>query len=190
MRKLLAALSLSFVLLSPQSLAEGGPGAIESFKASHNEAIAMVDAEADTSQIEARVDELLDYEWIAKEALGGPSRYDEVCGSRCDEFNDLLIELIRERYLKAIRKSAGGELSYGEAEVGKDGTTVNTEVKTKGSSVEIDYLVGKKGGKWKVRDITTDDVSLVSSIKKDTGKALDAGGMDQVIVVLEGKTRR
>ncbi len=193
MRKTIAALSLSCALLLPSAaLAEGGPGAIDAFKQSHTEVTALVDAKADTGTVQTRVDALLDYDWIAKAALGGPSRYAGRCAERCDEFKSLLSELIRENYLKRINAKDRGTVKYVTEHVRAKATKVDTKVtfvdkEGKTRVVEVDYVMHKVDGKWHVRDIITDGVSLAKNYKYEINKLYKDGGMDKVITQLRKK---
>ncbi len=193
MRKTIAAFSLSIALLLPAVvLAEGGAGALDAFKQSHADVTALVDAKADTSKIQAEVDALLDYDWIAKAALGGPSRYAEACGERCDEFKTLLTQLIRENYLKRIKAKNRGTVEYLGEEVREKATKVDTKVTfedTEGKTqvVQISYVMHKVDGKWHARDIITEGVSLAKNYKYEINKLYVAGGMDNVIATLQKK---
>lgn len=193
MRKSIVALSLSLALLLPvAALAEGGAGAIDAFKVSHGEVTTLVDAGADTSKIQAQVDGMLDYDWIAKAALGGPTRYTEACGERCDEFKALLTQLIRENYLKRIKAKDRGTVEYLGEEVREKATKVDTKVtfvdkEGKTQVVEIDYVMHKVDGQWIVRDIITEGVSLAKNYKYEINQLYVQGGMDKVIGTLQKK---
>ncbi|MBV1858733.1 MAG: hypothetical protein KUG77_10005 [Nannocystaceae bacterium] len=51
------------------------PSALEAFKASHQSVVALVHEKASADKLQAEVDGLLDYDWIAHAALGGERRY-------------------------------------------------------------------------------------------------------------------
>jgi ABC-type transporter MlaC component len=193
MRKTIAALSLSLALLMPTlALAEGGAGAIDAFKQSHQEVTALVDAGADASKIQLMVDGMLDYDFLTKAALGGPKRYAEACGDRCDEFKALLTKLIRENYLKRIKAKNRGTVEYQGEEVREKATKVDTKVTFvdkdgKTQVVEIDYVMHKVDGKWQVRDIITEGVSLAKNYKYEINRLYVEGGMDKVITTLQKK---
>lgn len=193
MRKSIVALSLSLALLLPvAALAEGGAGAIDAFKVSHGEVTTLVDAGADASKIQAQVDGMLDYDWITMAALGGPTRYAEACGERCDEFKALLTELIRENYLKRIKAKDRGTVEYLGEEVREKATKVDTKVtfvdkEGKTQVVEIDYVMHKVDGQWHVRDIITEGVSLAKNYKYEINRLYVEGGMDKVISTLRKK---
>lgn len=193
MRQTIAALSLSLALLLPSvALAEGGAGALDAFKQSHTEVTALVDAKAKPSKIQSDVDKLLDYDWIAQAALGGPSRYAKICGERCDEFKALLTALIRENYLKRIQAKDRGTVEYLTEHVREKATKVDTRVTFKDKDgktqvVEVDYVMHKVDGDWVVRDIITEGVSLAKNYKYEINRLYAQGGMDKVISSLKKK---
>jgi len=193
MRNIIAALTLSCALLLPSVvLAEGGPGAIKAFEQIHGEVTTMVDADAKSADIEAKVDSLLDYEWITWATLGGQKRYKERCADRCDEFKALLTQLIRKNYLKRIENKDRGTVEYVEEHVRKKATKVDTKVtfvdlEGKTKTVEIDYVMHKVDDEWQVRDIITEGVSLAKNYKYEIAKLHKAGGMDKVLSTLQKK---
>ena len=193
MRSIIAALSLSLALLSPSlALAEGGPGAIDAFKGAHEEVTTLVDSGAKSNEIQGRVDELLDYDWIATAALGGPKGFEKRCGDRCDEFKALLTKLIRENYLRRIEAKDRGKVEYLREHVRDKATKVDTKVtftdkEGETRTVEIDYVMHKVDGDWKVRDIITDGVSLAKNYTYEMNKLYKDGGMDKIISSLEQK---
>jgi ABC-type transporter MlaC component len=193
MRKTIAALSLSIALLLPvPALAEGGAGAIDAFKELHGEVTTLVDTKAETSKIQLSIDQMLDYDWITKAALGGPSRYAQACGERCDEFKALLTQLIRQNYLKRIKAQDRGTVDYLGEEVREKATKVDTKVTFKDKDgktqvVSISYVMHKVDGQWHVRDIITEGVSLAKNYKYEINKLYVEGGMDKVISTLQKK---
>lgn len=193
-RKTIAALTLSCAMLLPSLvLAEGGPGAIDAFRKSHQEVTSLVDSAAAETDVQAKVDTLLDYEWIAQAALGGPKRFAERCTERCDEYEALLAQLIRKNYLKRIDAKDRGTIEYVREHVRDKATKVDTKVtftdkEGDKKTVEIDYVMHKvDGDKWQVRDIITEGVSLAKNYKFEINKLYKDGGMDKVIGTLQKK---
>ena len=200
-RVLIAAFTLSIlpttpVLAGTAALAEAKPapekgGALESFKARHEAVMKLVKRRAKAKQIEAKVDQLLDYAWLAQASLGGPTRYEKKCKTRCEEFQSLLTRLIRENYLKRIYLGDKGQIEYvGEEKRGR-ATKVTTRVKYKKDgrdvAVEIAYVMHQVGAGWQVRDIITDGVSLARNFKYEFGKILREEGIDALVLRLENK---
>jgi ABC-type transporter MlaC component len=170
------------------------PSARASFEASQRRVLALAKADAGDGALQAEVDRLLDYRWLAESSLGGASRYAERCGTRCDEFEASLTELIRLNYLRRVRDSERGTVAYKGQEVRKGGTVakVDTTVSVEDArgrlqTLAIDYVLHRKGAGWKVRDIYTDGVGLAATYRGEFKKMLDEGGIDLVLERVQGK---
>jgi ABC-type transporter MlaC component len=166
--------------------------AIEAFKAKHEKVVKLVKSSADNAKIQDQVDELLDYDWIAKAALGGPDTFDTVCKSRCAEFEKLLTSLIRENYLRMVQKAERHPVEYvgqvaGKNNVYKVTTRIKVDKNGREQVVTVDYIMHRSGDKWQVRDIITDDVSLASNYRYEFNKIAKTEGIDGVIRKLEDK---
>jgi len=167
------------------------PSALETFKASHQTVVGLVHDKAKTDKLEAEVDQLLDYDWIAHAALGGERRYQKKCDPRCAEYEALLAKLIRENYLKRIRQADTGKVEYLGEEVRKDKAKVDTRVTFdkdgKTQVVEISYVMHLVDGQWIARNMITDGVSLSKTYRYEFGKILRDEGIDGLISRLETK---
>jgi phospholipid transport system substrate-binding protein len=196
MQRLTRTLVASFALLmlsaafAPSS-ASAADGALDTFRAGHDRVTALVAKRAKVDAIEKEVDALLDYKALAQESLGGAARYAERCGARCGEYEALLARLIRENYLRRIRADKGHSISYLGEESRPRGTKVQTSVgyqkDGKDATVEVDYVMHEVDGRWQVRDIVTDGVSLAKNYKYEFNQILKKDGIDGLIGRLESK---
>ena len=173
-------------------VAHAEDSAIDAFKAKHEAVVQLVKKNASDSGLQAKVDGLLDYQYLATSALGGPENYATVCGSRCAEFEQLLTRLIRENYLRMIRKAEKHPVEYvgqvaGRNEVYKVTTRVKIEKNSREQLVTVDYVMHKIDGNWQVRDIITDGVSLAKTYRYEFNKIAKDGGIDGIIRKLEDK---
>src|SRR5262249_50616197 len=113
-------------------------------------------------KIEAVCDQILDYEVMAKEALG--EQWNERTEAERKQFQGLLKQLVQRAYRKNLSKTLNYELSYVGEEKVKDGTLVRTVAKdlsnTREAPVSIDFKVHKADTKLKIRDIVTEGSSL------------------------------
>jgi ABC-type transporter MlaC component len=184
--------SLFAALTVTPTVAHAEQSAIEAFKAKHEAVVELVKNRASDTDLQAKVDGLLDYDWIAYAALGGPDNYATVCGDRCDEFDALLTELIRENYLRMIRKAENHPVEYVGQTAGKNGVyKVTTRIKIDKNGREqvitVDYVMHQIDGQWQVRDIITDDVSLAKTYRYEFNKIAKSEGIDGIIRKLEDK---
>ncbi|NVB41787.1 ABC transporter substrate-binding protein [Pseudenhygromyxa sp. WMMC2535] len=183
---------LTFTTLLSAPLAQAEDSAIEAFKAKHETVVKLVKERASDDKIQAKVDGLLDYDWLAKAALGGPDNFSKVCGERCDEFEELLTKLIRENYLRMIRKAEKHPVEYVGQVAGRNGlykvtTRVKIQKNGREQTVTVDYVMHKVDGTWHVRDIITDDVSLARTYQYEFNKIAKAEGIGGIISKLEEK---
>lgn len=192
LRLVLTSLSLiALTLVAAPTTAHAAAGALDTFKASHARVVELVAKRAAGDAIQREVDTLLDYSALAQESLGGPTRYAERCGTRCAEFEELLGRLIRENYLRRLRSDRAHQVEYLGEEIRPKGTRVMTAIRYtkdgKEERVTVDYLMHEVDGRWQVRDIITDGVSLARNYKYEFNQILKQDGIDGLIARLEGK---
>ncbi len=184
-------LALTLTVLAPIAAnAEGGPGAIDAFRTL--DGVISVSGDSDDRpdrDLQLRVDALVDVDWFSTQALGGIKHFAARCQTRCGEFTARMTRLVRANYLQHVQARRGGTMKYLSETVGKDSTVVHTRVtfpksttKAKESkrTVAVDYVMHKVAGKWRVRDIATDGVSLGQAYRAQFTKLYAAGGMDAV----------
>lgn len=188
MRRTISGLILTLSLCMP-ALAQAGQGALDSFRRAQERVLALVAADAADAKVEAEVDELLDYDWLAKAALGGPAHYAERCAERCEEFERLIEQLIRANYLSRLADAERGRVEYLGEQVGATATKVDTRVSfgsgDKLRSLEVDYVMHELEGRWQVRDIITEGVSLAKNYRYEINQLYRKGGIDAVITALD-----
>ncbi len=178
-------------LAPAEALPEGMPSALDEFKKRHETVLNLVKTKATDAAIQAEVDKLLDYDWIAHAALGGKNRADKKCEPRCAEYEDLLTRLIRQNYLKRIVQADSGKVEYLGEERRARATKVSTRVSfTKdgvAQTVEVAYIMHIVDGKWFVRDIITDGVSLSKNYRYEFHKIMAKEKIDGLIARLQTK---
>ena len=179
-------------LLATPTVAQADTSAIDAFTQKHEVVVKLVKDKATDAQLQEKVDELLDYDYLSTAALGGPARYADVCGSRCDEFSALLTQLIRENYLRMIRQAEKHPVEYvgevaGKNNVYKVTTRVKIEKNGREQTITVEYVMHKVDGKWQVRDIITEGVSLAKTYRYEINKIAKEQGIDGVIRKLQDK---
>jgi phospholipid transport system substrate-binding protein len=172
--------------------AEPKTSAMDTFKKAHETVLLYQRSGVKDDVIQKVVDGLLNYKWIAKTALGGTKKGAvRKCDPRCDEFEMLLGNLIRQNYLKRLRDADKGTIEY----VGEDkrarASKVTTKVKFNKDGVdqvvEVAYVMRYEDGRWQVTDIITEGVSLVKNYKFEFGQIMRDEGIDGLIKRLQMK---
>lgn len=175
----------------PAEEAEGGISALDEFKRRHEVVMLLVKSKMPEEAIAKEVDALLDYDYLAVQSLGGKNRADRRCETRCAEFDALLTRLIRQNYLKRITQSGDGTVEYVGEEKRARASKVTTKVKFKKDGVEqtitVAYVMHVVDGKWQVRDIITEGVSLAKNYRFEFGKILRDEKIGGLITRLETK---
>jgi ABC-type transporter MlaC component len=190
--KLLASLTLSVLMVLPltASAADAG-GALETFKTRHGLVVELVKQHAPDDQLQAQIDQLLNYRVLAEKSLGGATHYEQRCAPQCDDFESLLTDLIRRNYLDRIRADKDYRVEYVGEEVKEKYTKVVTRVKYTSNGrpeeVEVVYKMAKNdAGVWMAVDLVTDGVSLKQTYKYEFKQTIQQGG----ITLLVDKLRR
>ncbi len=179
------------VEVGPAEEPTGGESALEEFKRRHEVVMLLVKSKVPPEAIASEVDKLLDYEWLATQSLGGKSRADRRCQPMCAEFDSLLTTLVRENYLRRIVQSESGTVEYvGEerrARASKVTTRVRFEKDGVKQVVEVAYVMHVVDGKWIVRDIITEGVSLAKNYRYEFGKIIRDEGIEGLVKRLQAK---
>jgi phospholipid transport system substrate-binding protein len=187
----LATESADAELAPADPLPAGMPSALDEFKKRHETVLMLVKSKVKEAAIQAEVDRLLDYKWIAAAALGGKNRADKRCDPRCAEYEDLLSRLIRQNYLKRITQAETGKVEYvGEerrAKASKVTTRVTFNKDGVDQKVEVAYIMHIVDGQWFVRDIITDGVSLSKNYRYEFNKIMRDEKIDGLIARLQTK---
>ncbi|MGB1699541.1 MAG: ABC transporter substrate-binding protein [Nannocystaceae bacterium] len=177
---------------SPATAVSASPSALGALERHHKRLSDMVKAKAKQRDLQAVVDPMLDYHWLAEATLGGSSRAPSVCGERCVEFEGLLQRLVRRNYLRLIEDAAGRPVSFegqvaGKNHVFKVTTKVTTVKNGRTQSMTIAYVMHESDGTFTVRDIITDGVSLVRTYRYEFRTMARDGGIARIIDNLKSK---
>jgi phospholipid transport system substrate-binding protein len=165
-----------------------GP-ATDAVKAKQSSLFDLIKQSSDQKKINAVFDDLLDYQVLAEGSLG--SEWAPRSGAEKAQFSDLLKQLVQKAYERNLKKILGYDVDY----VGEDPVDGAMLVKTKAKSktdareepVEIAFKVMSKDGKWKVQDIVTEGVSLVTSYRSQFTKIIKKDGFPALIQKMKDK---
>ncbi len=197
---------LGFTLLAPGAAdaaapashaasASKSPSALAELERHHKALSKMLKAGVKRSALQATVDPMLDYHWLAEATLGGSARAPAVCATRCAEFEALLTRLVRRNYLRLIEDAGDRPVVFegqvaGRNQVFKVTTKVSTRKNGRVQTMTIAYVMHASGDAFTVRDIITDGVSLVRTYRYEFRTMVDEGGIALVIRNLESKLKQ
>ena len=189
MRNLLTTATLA-LLVAATSAAYAGPATdvVKSKQTALFDLLSKSGADNE-KKIAAIFDEMIDYGALAEASLG--TEWSARTDAEKKEFGDLLKQLVRKGYEKNLKKTLNYTIEY-VSEEQKDGAyIVKTKAKSKTDAredaIEIHYKMVQKDSKWRINDITTEGVSLVSSYKSQFTKIIKKDGFPALITKMKDK---
>ncbi len=169
-----------FVLCSmtvPAAAAADVGGAQSFVEKEYGELKRLVEANAPVSQVRQAIDDMVDYEELARRTLGKPcpatipsckNHWDELTPAQRTEVTGLLRQLVEKNYRKNLTKTKDYTVSYrGGKEQGDNLAKIRTEAKSKlkprDPPVQVDYVIMGSGAHYKVIDIVTEGSSMTKN---------------------------
>lgn len=126
---------------------------------------------------------MLDYEELARRSLS--RHWAERTPAQQSEFVTLIRQLVERGYQDNLQRTANFDVRVLGSETQGDATLVRTEARSRTNrrapAVQIDYSLRQVGGRWRVFDIHTDGVSLVSNYRSQFNRILGREGWDGLI---------
>ncbi len=181
------------LLLPGATLASAETQAALSFLQKRHDAVNQVLRKPDNAARQKRLsfllDQLLDYEELAKRSL------DREWNARKDaelkEFVSLLRQLVERQYQKNLETTLSYKVKYVSAQPLEQGAMVKTTAKStkklRDPMLEIDYNMLPSGADWRVYDIITDGVSLVKNYRRQFRRIIRDEGWDGLIDRMQKK---
>ncbi len=170
MRRLFISLISTLVLTFALAGAAWAGPATDVVKAKQTELFKLLEQDnndANKKKIAAIFDEMLDYPALAEASLG--SEWKNLKAEEQKEFTDLLKQLVTRAYEKNLRRVLPFNISYTAEEKSGGNVLVKTKAThktdTRQDPIEVDFKMAEKGGKYRIVDIVTDDISLVESYR-------------------------
>jgi phospholipid transport system substrate-binding protein len=141
----------------------------------------------------ARIDhllaEILDYEAIARQALG--AHWDALSAAQRTSFLTLFSPLTNRALVSAAERRVS--ISYeSETVLGPEATVVVTPRLADGApgpATHIEYKLGQRCGRWRIHDVLVDGVSLVESYRAQFDRLFRKGTLDDVLAIMRRKLR-
>jgi phospholipid transport system substrate-binding protein len=137
----------------------------------------------------ALFDQILDDAAIAESSLG--TEWAVRSEEERTEFGKLLAPLVRRAWEKNLKKTLDHSIDYAGEEPRESRVLVKTRATSKTDTredpIEIHFLMQSVGGVWKVRDIVTEGVSLVSSYRSQFVKIIKKDGFPVLLQKMRDK---
>jgi phospholipid transport system substrate-binding protein len=146
--------------------------------------------DAQSSEVRKVVGQFLDFEELAHRALA--RHWEPLTPKQRTEFVATLRELVERNYLKQLHGQPDYDLKF-EKETKEGGEAMvnavlsTTSSKGKKVSVNLDYKLVYKSGKWVVYDVITDDQSLLENYRAEFNKIINKDGFDALLKRMKKK---
>ncbi|MDP1824504.1 MAG: ABC transporter substrate-binding protein [Archangium sp.] len=169
-----------------------GPGPMSVVKTADTEVQKVLQApDASTSKLAARADEFVDFAELAKRAMG--TEWAKLNKKQQDDFGQTMKGLLRASYAqKAVNDGRGGsgaKVEYGDEKVEGNEAVVSTKLLVKQDVYPVVYKLYRADAKgpWRIYDVVTDEVSLVSTYSDQFRKVMGTKGFDGLLKSLKDK---
>lgn len=193
MKKLLIVLNLIFITTS--AFAAGQTSEVEKYVDNLvTESIGILEngklsTEDKTKKIKSKLQENLDFKWMAKFTLGRAVK--TLPKKNVDRFVKAYSDYLISTYARGLKEYRGQTVeikSYND--LGNNFFIVKTHViGHTDNAIHVDYLTRKVNGTFKVRDIITEGISLVNSQRSEYAGAIENNGLEDLIQQLERRSK-
>jgi phospholipid transport system substrate-binding protein len=119
------------------------------------------------------------------------SHYKEFTPQQRNEFSQTFAEFLGKFYLSRLQRRYNGEKIFyvGQKIIGESRALISIEVLWKNVVVPVELRMIKKGGTWKVYDLTALGINAVANYRAQFQRLLQNSSPDQVIDVVREKIR-
>ena len=185
---LISMLTVTMITVSGLAAAQASPTAF--LKAKDEKISALLkDADANQDKILKIVGKMLNFETLCKESLG--KHWETRTEEQRKEFTETLRALIEKNLITRLKNTKDRKITYQSETQEGDMAQVLTQVATgddpRADVLEIEYKMKKGGGTWKVVDMVTDGVSLVSNYRSQFNKIITEEGWDSLMKKMKDK---
>lgn len=145
--------------------------------------------DASVDQLSQKADTYIDFVELAKRALG--KEWPKLNKKQQDEFSKTMRELLRVSYAQKalVDGKTGPEIAYLGEKVSGSEAVVQTTLVVKKDAFPVEYKLFKADPKapWKIYDVVTDGVSLVSTYADQFRQLLAKKGFEGLLQTIKAK---
>jgi len=178
----IASLALAAAPLGPTAL-------VKSIDAEGQKVIKTPDAS--DKVLAQRIDEVIDFSELSKRAMG--ANWAKLTRKQQDELGTTMRGLLKASYENKAMKDKEGKqpptVEYGDETINGNEAVVNTALKVKPDTFAIIYKLYRADAKagWRIYDVVTDEVSLVTTYQDQFKKQLADKGFDGLLTTLNSR---
>jgi phospholipid transport system substrate-binding protein len=134
------------------------------------------------------VSSYFNFDEMAKRSLGHP--WEQQSPENRQEFAKLFKKLLFNTYVDRMEKYHDEKTSYDSQKVDDDLAVVKTHFQHQNESIDIDYMLHKEGGQWKVYDVVVEGISYVHNYRSQFDSILTNQSFDSLLRMLREKVER
>lgn len=111
------------------------------------------------------VNRMFDFRAMARSSLG--QNWNQLTAEEQDNFVDLFASLIEQRYIGKIDAFDNQKVIYKDKRVKNNKARVYSVILDKNLEIPIDYSLQLSQGKWLIKDLKIENVSLIANYRRD-----------------------
>jgi phospholipid transport system substrate-binding protein len=111
------------------------------------------------------INRMFDFRGMARSSLG--PNWNSLTAEERDRFVGLFAGLIEQRYIGKIDSYRNQKVIYKDQRIRKNKAKVYTAIIDKDLEIPIDYSLQKSQGKWLIKDLKIENVSLIANYRRD-----------------------
>jgi phospholipid transport system substrate-binding protein len=131
----------------------------------------------------------LDIEELGRRAL--VDHWAKLDASKRAEFMKLLRSVIEKNYVRGLRARVSYQVAYLSEKKQDKTLIVSTQIKTKRRgrirSIDVDYVLVRRGASWRAFDIVTNEVGLVANYRAQFNRIIAKEGFDGLLARVRKK---
>ena len=139
-------------------------------------------------KIFAVMEEVTDFDTIGKRATDG------FCGANpaklCSEFRKTFIDLLKINGLRKLGHYRADRFEYKGEEIKGDVATIKTIAHYKNDSIQLDYVLERRDGRWKIVDYIADEVDTIRNYRQQFKRILTRSSLADLTARLKDKVRQ
>jgi len=116
-------------------------------------------------RILAVVNRMFDFRGMARSSLG--QNWNNLTAEERDRFVSLFASLVEQRYIGKIDAYSNQKVIYKNQRVRNNKARVYTAIIDKDLEIPIDYSLQMSQGKWLIKDLKIENVSLIANYRRD-----------------------
>ncbi len=136
-------------------------------------------------KIFAVMEEVTDFDTIGKRATAG------FCGKNtvelCSDFKKTFIELLKINGLRKLGHYRADRFDYKGEEIKGDMATIKTIAYYKEDSIQLDYVMERRGDKWKIVDYIADGIDTIRNYRQQFSRILAKSSLADLTARLKDK---